>query len=60
MFIYQKKDEKTIEEEQKFGVYFEDEYNYMQHLKDVNEVYSMESMDRVRIEAPQPKKQVMC
>lgn len=27
---------KQKEEEQKYGIYFDDDYNYLQHLKDVN------------------------
>ena len=36
------------EEQRKYGVFFDDDYDYMQHLKDVNElneVAPMESMD---------------
>lgn len=29
---------KQLEEQQKYGIYFEDEYDYMQHLKEVSEV----------------------
>lgn len=25
-----------MEEEQKFGIYFDDDYNYLQHLRDAN------------------------
>lgn len=34
-----------IEEQQKFGVFFDDDYDYMQHLKDVDEVYELEQVD---------------
>lgn len=35
------------EEQRKFGVFFDDDYDYMQHLKDTNEVYELEIVDRV-------------
>ncbi|VDO97073.1 unnamed protein product [Soboliphyme baturini] len=30
--------EKRLAEQHKYGIYFDDDYNYLQHLKDVNEV----------------------
>lgn len=35
------------EEQRKFGVFFDDDYDYMQHLKDTNEIYEVEMVDRV-------------
>lgn len=34
--------EQKREELQKYGIFFDDEYDYLQHLKDVNEVYELE------------------
>ena len=36
--------EKRLEEQRKYGVFFDDDYDYMQHLKDVNEVYELEQV----------------
>ncbi|KAH7973472.1 hypothetical protein HPB49_001439 [Dermacentor silvarum] len=47
-------DEKRKEEQRKFGIYFDDDYNYLQHLKDVNVVADWEPVvHRVRIPAGQ-------
>ncbi|KAL4236880.1 Protein ltv1 [Mactra antiquata] len=35
------------EEQRKFGVFFDDDYDYMQHLKDTNEIYEVEMVDGV-------------
>lgn len=46
--------EKRKEEQRKFGIYFDDDYNYLQHLKDVNAVADWEPViHRERIPAPQ-------
>jgi len=43
---------KHVEEEHKFGVYFDDNYDYLQHLRDVNEVTRWEPIEeRFRINA---------
>uniref|UniRef100_A0A914WWE5 Protein LTV1 homolog n=1 Tax=Plectus sambesii TaxID=2011161 RepID=A0A914WWE5_9BILA len=43
---------KRVEEEHKFGVYFDDNYDYLQHLRDVNEVARWEPVEeRFRINA---------
>lgn len=34
--------EQKREEQQKYGIFFDDEYDYLQHLKDSNEVYELE------------------
>lgn len=34
--------EQKREELQKYGIFFDDEYDYLQYLKDVNEVYELE------------------
>lgn len=36
------KKDKQKEDQMKYGIYFDDEYNYLQHLKDVNEGYDLE------------------
>lgn len=47
-------DEKRREEQRKFGIYFDDDYNYLQHLKDVNVVADWEPVvQRVRITGSQ-------
>lgn len=46
--------EKRKEEQRKYGIYFDDDYNYLQHLKDVNAVADWEPViHRERIPAPQ-------
>lgn len=35
------------EEQRQFGVFFDDDYDYMQHLKDTNEIYQVGIVDRV-------------
>ncbi|WAR23534.1 LTV1-like protein [Mya arenaria] len=37
--------EERHEELRKFGVFFDDNYDYMQHLKDTNEIYQVEMVD---------------
>jgi len=46
---HMKKDERK-EKEQKFGVYFDDDYNYLQHLRDVRELSQVEPTDVYRLE----------
>lgn len=41
------------EEQRKFGVFYEDEYDYLQHLKDTNEIYEVELVDRVYVQPEQ-------
>ncbi|EEC05826.1 conserved hypothetical protein [Ixodes scapularis] len=42
--------EKRKEEQRKYGIYFDDDYNYLQHLKDVNRVADWEPViQRVRV-----------
>lgn len=43
-------DKKRKEEQVKYGIYYEDDYNYLQHLKDTNEGYELEPVvDRFRV-----------
>lgn len=44
------------EEQRKFGVFFDDEYDYMQHLKDLNEIYQVEMVDRIYKDEDKPIK----
>ncbi|KAK3089237.1 hypothetical protein FSP39_002023 [Pinctada imbricata] len=37
---------KRIEEQQKFGVFFDDDYDYLQHLKETDEAYELEPVDK--------------
>lgn len=34
--------EEKLEELHKYGIFYDDEYDYLQHLKDLNEVYELE------------------
>ncbi|XP_071148947.1 protein LTV1 homolog isoform X1 [Mytilus edulis] len=44
------KKEKQKEDQVKYGIFFEDEYNYLQHLKDTNEGYELEPVvDKFRL-----------
>lgn len=44
-----KEEEKRKEEQMKYGIFFEDDYDYMQHLRDTDEAYSLEPVERFRI-----------
>lgn len=49
--------EKQKEERTKYGIYFDDEYDYLQHLKDTNEVYDLEPVEhKFKVNAPQEPK----
>ncbi|CAL8131702.1 unnamed protein product [Orchesella dallaii] len=52
--------EKRKEEQQKFGIYFDDDYDYLQHLKDSSEVSTIKWDVVERIYAPnyEPEKEV--
>lgn len=38
---------KQIEEQHKYGIYFDDDYNYLQHLRDTNTKMEWEQVDRI-------------
>lgn len=40
-----------LTEQHKYGIYYDDNYDYLQHLKDVDELNSVEIIDRCRISA---------
>ncbi|XP_003737992.1 protein LTV1 homolog [Galendromus occidentalis] len=40
-------EEKRLEEQHKYGIYFDDDYNYLQHLRDVHVLGTMEKIVRV-------------
>jgi protein LTV1 len=42
MFLKELSKEEKLEEQQKYGIFYDDEYDYLQHLKDLNEVYELE------------------
>jgi protein LTV1 len=42
--------EKRKEEERKFGIYFEDDYNYLQHLKEIEDDFEVEAQEYVEEE----------
>lgn len=44
-------DQARREEQVKFGVYFDDDYNYLQHLRDVRELCQSEPMEVTRVPA---------
>ncbi|XP_041356797.1 protein LTV1 homolog isoform X2 [Gigantopelta aegis] len=48
---YKDQYEKRKEEQRKFGVFFEDDYDYLHHLKDVNECH-LEVIDSFKITKP--------
>ncbi|KAL5021125.1 hypothetical protein ScPMuIL_000280 [Solemya velum] len=50
--------ESKKEEMKKYGVFFEDEYDYMQHLKEANEAFELEADDHFQIKAAVPKLQL--
>ena len=35
--------EKRLEELKKYGVFYDDDYDYMQHLRDVDELYAVDT-----------------
>ena len=37
------------QEQREFGVFYDDDYDYMQHLKDVNELYQVEPIESYRV-----------
>ncbi|KAH3696116.1 protein LTV1 homolog isoform X2 [Dreissena polymorpha] len=47
---HDKNKESLQEEQRKFGVFFDDDYDYMQHLKDTNEIYEVEMVERIEAE----------
>jgi len=38
---YEQTTEERLEEQRKFGVFYDDEYDYLQHLRDVNELQNV-------------------
>ncbi|XP_033737224.1 protein LTV1 homolog isoform X2 [Pecten maximus] len=54
-----KKDfDKKKEEERKYGVFYDDEYDYMQHLRETNEAYVLEAVDDKRISSKREQQAV--
>ncbi|XP_060072286.1 protein LTV1 homolog [Ylistrum balloti] len=47
---------KQKEEEQKYGVFYDDEYDYMQHLRETNEACVLEAVSESRISAKQEQR----
>ncbi len=37
--------ESRREEQRKYGVFYDDDYDYLQHLKDVNELYEVHPVE---------------
>lgn len=48
-----KKELEKKEELQKFGVFYEDEYDYMQHLREAKEVFELEQVGEGRVSSKQ-------
>ena len=48
--IFQKSTDIRKEEQRKFGVFFDDDYDYMQHLKDVDEINEVEPIECVSLQ----------
>ncbi|XP_014664426.1 PREDICTED: protein LTV1 homolog [Priapulus caudatus] len=53
-------DEKKLEEQRKFGVFFEDNYNYLQHLRDADEVVSLEPVGQSTVGGQRLTKDSAC
>lgn len=39
---------KRIEEQHKYGIYFDDDYNYLQHLRDTSQKMEWERVERIQ------------
>ncbi len=60
MFFFQEKVCARKEQQKKHGVFFDDEYDYMQHLQDLDELSHVEPIQSFRIEkAPSKKEKVI-
>lgn len=46
---------KQIEEQHKYGIYFDDDYNYLQHLRDTNTHMEWEKVERIPAVKPPSK-----
>lgn len=57
-YLFLQEEEKRKEELIKYGIFFEDDYDYMQHLRDTEEAYSLEPVERFRISEKSTEKQV--
>jgi len=51
--LLQQKKADQLSEQRKFGVYYDDDYDYLQHLKDVNELNDVGIVEHFRISADQ-------
>jgi len=48
-----------LSEQRKFGVYYDDDYDYLQHLKDVSELNEVGIVEHFRISADQVRNLLM-
>ncbi|KAK2141617.1 hypothetical protein LSH36_1068g00008 [Paralvinella palmiformis] len=55
----QKSDESKKEDLHKYGVFFDDDYDYMQHLRDVNELYDVEPIESFPARTKQTETEVI-
>uniref|UniRef100_A0A915B0T7 Protein LTV1 homolog n=1 Tax=Parascaris univalens TaxID=6257 RepID=A0A915B0T7_PARUN len=53
--VLQPVEKKNVGEHIKYGIYYDDDYNYLQHLRSLNEVTELESVERTIIRAPKGK-----
>lgn len=49
---------KQIEEQQKYGIYFDDDYNYLQHLRETNNQMEWEKVEKITATASVEKPKV--
>lgn len=54
VFVDKNDDNKRKEEQKKYGIYFDDDYNYLQHLRDVDQTSELVAIDNQKTK-PQPK-----
>ena len=52
-------DEAKKEELHKYGVFFDDDYDYMQHLRDVNELYDVEPIESFHVTTKDTRPEVI-
>ena len=50
--------EKRKNEERKYGIYFEDDYNYLQHLKEIKEEFDVEPVEYIKDEEVEEEEKI--
>ena len=51
-FLFKEGADKRREEQRKYGVFYDDDYDYLQHLKDVDELRDVAPGEAVWLEIP--------